>query len=286
MPSITVVIPYLGPWPVWMPAFLQSAAANHGITWLLLSDHPLETGAPNIRHVRTSRAELEQRFSDTLGLRISLARGFKLCDLRPTFGEAFRDELKSAEWWGHADLDIVWGDVLRFIAPEAWSANVISSRAGKTAGHFTLYRNTPEVTALYREAPYWRVYVASEAFAYFDEVGMSEVIERLKVPAYWPGLAFNFPQHVRRRLQPSVIPPCRNGWRWERGKLWHAATESEVMYLHFMTWKRALQSCDVHPHHFWISHSHIHPSPDFRPQHGLRAWARAMRPVARRLVPV
>jgi hypothetical protein len=131
-----------------MPAFLLSCRENHDVQWLLYTDLDVQDLPPNVVVKRVSLETLNQRCSDALGTRveISIARR-KLCDLKPAYGVIFEEDLRQFDFWAFSDLDIVWGNVRRFVTNDVLrDHDIVSARRDKLAGHFTLFRNTPPST--------------------------------------------------------------------------------------------------------------------------------------------
>ena len=44
-------------------------------------------------------------------MQVTLDRPYKLCDFKPAYGFIFGEYLKEYDYWGHCDIDIVWGDL-------------------------------------------------------------------------------------------------------------------------------------------------------------------------------
>ena len=110
-PSVRLVVPYFGPRPSYLPLVLKSMAANPDVDWLLLTESPVPDAPPNVGVHRWEFADLAARIQGSFDFRICLERPYKLCDFRPAFGEVFADELRGYDWWGHSDLDVLFGRV-------------------------------------------------------------------------------------------------------------------------------------------------------------------------------
>lgn len=54
---------------------------------------------------------LVKRIEATLNRKVSLIEPNRFCEFRPMFGEVFKSELSEYQFWGHADLDVIWGDM-------------------------------------------------------------------------------------------------------------------------------------------------------------------------------
>ena len=154
---IALVIVYIGPAPFWMPAFLLSCRFNPEITWLLFSDMGRPADCPeNVQFIALDLAGFNRRASETLGLNIRVQQSFvyKIADFKSAYGKIFEKELQPFDFWGHCDLDIVWGSIGHFVSQDTLDTfDIITSRPKRISGHFCLYRNTPEITNTYQWIP-------------------------------------------------------------------------------------------------------------------------------------
>jgi hypothetical protein len=92
-----------------------------------------------------------------------------LCDFRPAFGDIFAEELTGYEYWGHCDLDVLFGRIRDHLPSEAFDADKILFQ-----GNFALYRNTPDAARWYRHEVgriSYRDVFTDPAARHFDEWG-------------------------------------------------------------------------------------------------------------------
>lgn len=269
------VVLYFGTWPNWFPAYLRSCETNVGVKWLIVTDStPPAFVPPNVSFLNMTLDEIKDRCERCTEIRPSIERMYKLCDLRPFYGLLFSDLLNGFKYWGFCDLDIIWGDIDNWLKRVMLSEpDIISARKGKLAGHCSLFRNTEEINTLPLTHPIVKDVLLNSESYYFDEVGFTEIlkpeVEAGRLSAHWPRFEFNFANRRRfNKLPPSRLGPSRNGWAWHKGRLFDhtQGMPTEVLYLHFMTWKSTLTSCDFtygeQPDSFYISHTHISKSPN------------------------
>jgi hypothetical protein len=103
----------------------------------------------------------------------------------------------------------------------------------------------------------------------FDEEGMTRLIARLarsgSIRVYWPKFLQNYADP--KTDSPSTLPRYINKYFWEKGKLFDCTGQgaAEILYLHFMTWKKTLTGCEfsygADPEKFYISYSKISIQP-------------------------
>ena len=172
--KIAILVCYLGPLPGYFPLWAKSCAANPSFDFLLLTDQQPGDLPPNVRCMETSLPALRRQFSEMLGMEISLERPYKLCDFKPLYGELFAELLRPYDFWGHCDLDQIFGCLPDFID------DALLKRYDKfyKLGHLTIYRNDPACNARYRLPGYradWREIVTKPAAYLFDEDGMNAI---------------------------------------------------------------------------------------------------------------
>ena len=139
-PTIAFVVPYVGSWPLWFPAYLQSCRYNPSIRWIFYTDCEIPTTVPaNVQFVDGSLRDFERLVERKTGMSVSLELPYKLCDYKPAFGLLFEDYLDGVDFWGHCDVDVVWGNIRKFLATDEILSryDVVSPRRRRIAGACT-----------------------------------------------------------------------------------------------------------------------------------------------------
>ncbi|MGC9470683.1 MAG: DUF6625 family protein [Bacteroidales bacterium] len=182
--NLRILIVHFGPWPSWIPYFLQTCGWNSRIDWLIFTDQPLPRNCPP--HVIMHQISLQafgEILSSHFNISVSIHNPYKICDYRPAFGEIFKQWLNGYDYWGYSDLDLVYGNVFPFIEPHMKrKTDIIGVREQYLAGHFALFRNTPEISSLYKLYPhYLQVFSDTRHHYGFDEKS-SLIGKKLKHP--------------------------------------------------------------------------------------------------------
>ena len=121
MKKVRIIIIYLGNFPKTFQLFLDSCAFNPTIDWLIVTDDAEEgkfNYPANVKTVITTFKEVKERFNSALGFEVNMVAPYKLCDLKPTYGKVYRDYLDGYDNWGYGDLDVVYGDLRKFLTDE------------------------------------------------------------------------------------------------------------------------------------------------------------------------
>lgn len=193
-PSIILVNIWLGPWPFWMSAFLRTCSYNSNINWLIYcNSYPPKQAPSNVKFKLCTEDDLSRLASTKLGYECSIdaVHAYKLCDYRPAYGHIFEDDLKEFDFWGHCDLDVIWGNIRTFLTPEVlYSSDIVSSRTRRLSGHFTIYRNIPQINTLYKLIPSFAdLLSAKDQSMFIDEELFSNVIDQFTSFKWYPLIA-------------------------------------------------------------------------------------------------
>lgn len=267
MKSVLLIIPYFGKWPLWFDAYLLSVAANPTIHWLCPTDCEIPKKHPtNITFLPTTLPLLNQHVNKVVEAEVPL-NPRKFCDLKPAYAEIFAEDVNGYDFWGICDMDIVWGNIRKFMTEDLLNEyDIISSRKENISGHFNLFRNTPQMNSLYKHLPNYRALFEVPEFKWTDEVVLSNFIKTdsafkaLGLKVYWPKILCNH-ENGRDSHQEYYL----DKWLWKDGKmleLKNGKSINEVMYLHFINWKRTMNYCEVEytdsHEQFYVSFNGIH----------------------------
>ncbi|WP_417620165.1 DUF6625 family protein [Oceanihabitans sediminis] len=270
MQTILMIIPYFGKWPLWFDAYLLSVSANPTIQWLCPTDCEIPKNHPsNITFLPTTLSELNQQVNRIVETEVPL-NPRKLCDLKPAYAEIFVEQVQGYDFWGISDMDVIWGDIRKFMTEDLLNAyDIISSRKENISGHFNLFRNTEQVNSLYKKLPNYKGLFEVPQFKWTDEVVLSNYIKSnpefkmLKLKVFWPAILCNQERGIDSHQEYHL-----DKWLWKDGKmleLKNGEPIKEVMYLHFINWKRTMKYSEVNytnrPEEFYISYNGMHYKP-------------------------
>lgn len=249
MKSIIFIIPYFGHFNNYFEIWLNSCAHNPTIDWLIFTDCKDEHNYPeNVKVVYTTFADIRSRFQSFYDFPISLEKPYKLCDFRPAYGEVFYDYIKDYDFWGYCDIDLVWGDMRKFLTEE------ILGQYDKIGnhGHCCILRNTDELRKLYRYESDTRI-TYNEAFSsslsfLFDEdyLAFGGFCKELGIASYDNITFFDIDfAHDDYRVPPYekniFAVYAHNIFEYDNGKLllWsviaggNTVSKKDIFYVHF-----------------------------------------------------
>lgn len=172
------------PPPNFFPIFLKSAE-HSGVDYIIVG------GGDNLPPLPANVKQINIRWGDMIDLlsdrlfggnplpEIQHAKPYKTIDTKPAFGYLFREYIAEYEFWGHIDNDMIMGNVAHFVAPLLDKYDIITpldrdctTNCDRTWGPFTLYRNVPKITELFKTGPtgLYNTYNNPATF-FFDEWG-------------------------------------------------------------------------------------------------------------------
>ena len=169
MKKIILILPYFGNFRNDFYFWMKSVEYNNSVDFLIFTDNTLSNIPSNVRVVQCQLEDIENMAIQKLGVVVKLSgRPYKLCDLRPAYGEIFSNYLNGYDYWGHCDSDLIFGNIRSFIT------NDILDKYERilVRGHLTIYKNTREINGMYRlcQKPYYKEVFQDTTKPYqFDE---------------------------------------------------------------------------------------------------------------------
>ncbi len=257
--KICLVVPYYGVFPNYFSLFLKSCGSNTDYHWLIVSDNKDPYSYPsNVQYLELTWDALRTLVQSKFDFPIALDKPYKLCDFKPAYGVIFSEFLTGYDFWGYCDMDLLFGDISKFISPEMLHQY---DKIG-IMGHLSLYRNTDEINYLFKsgvggQQRYYDVFTNSRNMI-FDEWDFPSIndifLQENKKVAVLDSIADIYPNDsyfhtvrfdIQKRRQVFDKRNCLV--RWENGRVfliwrssgrWH---KEERLYVHLQ--KRKMR-CD------------------------------------------
>lgn len=248
-PRVAIVNTFFGTPPPWLPAFFRSCQTNADVQWLIYADFDVPA-PPNVSIRRTELREFNDRASAVLGTTIAIepARVRKICDFKPLYGLMFADDLREFDWWAYSDLDVIWGDVRRFVTDDLLNTQiVVSPRQRKLGGHGTFWRNTETNNRTFEIVPNVIAHLTDPHYVRVDENILTNCLRELIAKSSFkarPKIYWEQEMTITAQYQKDLLAGDRD-WKmtWRNGRAYDAEGR-EVMYLHFHKLVSCMQSID------------------------------------------
>lgn len=247
------VIPYFGHFNNYFQLFLNSCKYNLDYDWIIFTDDKTKYNYPeNVIVHYTTFGEIKKYIQDKFDFPIALNYPYKFCDLKPMYGYIFSDYLKKYPFWGHCDVDLIFGSIDEFITDKIREKY---DRIG-ALGHFTLYRNEDRVNKAFMlpldgKLRYKEVLTTNHNFS-FDEEYSGSINNILVQYGFYiyktvheAGLytkTSNFRlNHIRDDWGYDVEHKTKNIFVWDKGELTRYTLDKnrvekrDYLYIHFQS---------------------------------------------------
>lgn len=146
--KVVIISCYFGRLPNYFPLWIESCANNREFDWLVFTNEDVDSYIPyNVRIVNQTFDELKKLIERKVDFPIDIQNPYKLCDFKPLYGIIFSEFIKGYTHWGHCDLDIIWGDLSKFVTDDMLEKydRVFNK------GHLSIYKNTDIVNHYYKK---------------------------------------------------------------------------------------------------------------------------------------
>lgn len=245
--KIILIIPYFGKLPNYARYFFQSVRYNSNIIdILLLTDQDISLLGDNIFIKKIKFEELKKLIQEKFPFEISLDKPYKLCDYRPAYGYIFENLLDGYDFWGHCDLDEIFGDISKFLNDDLLNKY---DKIGQH-GHFTLYKNNYDNNrAFMRQGgrlEYKEVFQSAKNYVFDEVLGIQTKFDELQLKTYkgWDFFDINpWKYHIKRVVSHVPNEVLSQGFDynkevifWKNGKTYIYSEEGglkELLYVHF-----------------------------------------------------
>jgi hypothetical protein len=170
--KIVLITCWYGEYPWYFPYFLHSCAYNPTVDFVIITDNPsvVSQKPGNVKIIYKTLEDIKTTASKKLGFSISIESPYKLCDFKPAYGFIFPEITKGYDFWGHGDIDVMYGNIRAFMTEEVLHNNdIISSRHDFVTGTFCLFRNNRQMNTLFKQSKDYKVVFSNAEHYCFDE---------------------------------------------------------------------------------------------------------------------
>ncbi len=170
--TIAILNCWYGPFPWYFPYFLHSCSYNKTVDFLIITDNQstIHNKPKNVKVIYKELEEFKTLASQKLGFTVSIDYPYKLNDFKPAYGFIFPELIDGYDFWGHSDLDVIYGNIRNFLTNEMLSNyDFISLRHDYTTGCFCLYRNNETLNTYFKRSKDYCLILSDPKHYCFDE---------------------------------------------------------------------------------------------------------------------
>ena len=261
-----IFAPYFGGFPNNFRLWLESCKNNDAFQFIVFTDNNNNYTLPdNVKMVKCSFSEFKKTIQSRFDFEIALSTPYKLCDFKSFYGYIFEDYIKDYEYWGYCDLDLEFGDLMKFLPKDHFDKL-------SHLGHFCLYPNNEKINKFFllptkSKITYKDVLSNNEHFG-FDEIGeygVNSIFEfnGLKILSFeetcadvsckYPGLQVADHKDGRRKIDHH-----KRIFRIKDGEVWGISLEKnelvmkEYSYVHHQ--KRMMNDYVIDANDYYLLH--------------------------------
>ena len=271
MNRICLIVPYFGRFPNYFQLWLNSVKYNSDIDFLIITDDDTQYDYPsNVILKKEKFQNIRNRIKKKYDFKVPLKSPYKLCDFKVAYGDIFEQELKGYDFWGYCDVDLIFGNIRKFVTEE------LLTKYDKINihGHFSLYRNNEEMRYLYKQCykdlVNYKIAFSTNWIYHFDEYpGMAYIAKRAKIKmidieeyADIDRFEFKFRKVYDHSNKQDDEYDIKQFFSWNSGKLLntiiyrHGIERNEKMYVHLQ--KRVMKSdCNIESKYFIIPNEFV-----------------------------
>lgn len=170
--KIAILTCWYGAYPRYFTYFIHSCSYNPTIDFYIITDNlqSIDCKPENVIIIHKTVNEIIKAATIKLGFTASIDNPYKLNDFKPAYGFVFPEIVEKYDFWGHSDLDIIYGNIREFLNDEMLSRyDFISLRHDYTTGCFCLYRNNKKINTLFMRSKDYKLVLSSPQHFCFDE---------------------------------------------------------------------------------------------------------------------
>lgn len=263
MKKCCFIIPYYGQLPNYFNVFLKTCEMNKNFDWMIFTDDQNNYNCPdNVKIIYDTIENFKKNAEEKLGFKVSIPNAHKICDFKPAFGFLYESYIKDYYMWGHCDLDIILGNLDKFITDD------LIKKYDKLfcLGHMILYKNNEENNRMfmkkYNNKELYKSVFTNKKTLIFDETyngknNINSIFELYRKKIYTEDLAFNvkiFPTKFTRskfiyQKYDYENENIKNAiYVWDKGNLYRIIKNGkeilreDFMYMHFQQRKMSINN--------------------------------------------
>ncbi len=249
MNTIALVTCWYGPFPWYLPYFIHSCIYNPTIDFYIVTDNEqiVPNKPQNVIIINKTIEDIKALASSKLGFTVVIDNAYKLCDFKPTYGYLFSEFLNKYDFWGHTDIDVMYGDIRGFMTEDVLNYyDVISSRHDFITGTYCLYKNNKQMNSLFMQSKDYKHVFTNATHFCFDECNFlfKQLQGGLDILDFTDNIQ-SMTYLVRKgQLEGKlnaffdfiIIEGMTNDVKWDSGKIIYK-DEFEGMYYNLITYK-------------------------------------------------
>ena len=261
MSKIVIIATYFGKLPNYINLWLKSCSYNKNIDFLLVTDDIIDKNIyipKNVYIKNMNMSQLIQLIEKNTGIKPNIKKAYKLCDFRPAYGYIFKEYINEYDFWGHCDLDMIFGDIRKFITDDVLNKyNKILNR-----GHLTLYKNNEKVNKYYRlqsdNINYSEIFSSENNYIFDEWDGIHKLLNEHNISQYHDEFIADIDPRYKKFKCTGIKNYKHQVFEWDEGKIYQTYKDgnkikrNELAYIHFQK-RKFNETIYLHKDRFYIT---------------------------------
>jgi len=156
-----------------------------GFDFILFTDQNIKLNSKNYKVVNITKEDIELKLLEKLNHEIKIPNNKKVCDLKASLGDLFKEYLLDYEYFGCYDIDTLFGEVYNGIKNYLGHYDFITigneTFHDRLSGPFLIIKNTEELRTLYKSGDYVGC-MLNENVECYEELTLSDLAkEKYKI---------------------------------------------------------------------------------------------------------
>lgn len=237
--KIAMIVCWIGKLPDYFDLWEYSCSKNEDYDFFVFTDNPRVQKFDNVKFIKFSLKAFNEIVLQKLGIEVNISEPYKLCDFKTAYGAIFEDYLKEYDFWGHCDIDLVFGNIKDFVTEDILDKY---KKINKN-GHFVLYKNIKQMNNLFKESGslfnYIEVFTSNENYAFDEYTGINMIAKKQNIECYYINNFADIDKSVRRYICKNHKNYRYQFYEYNEGKIFKIyfdddkLKKEEMMYLHF-----------------------------------------------------
>jgi len=169
--SIAVIACWYGKYPWYFPYFIHSCSFNASVDFYIITDNldVIPDKPDNVKIIFKTIEEIKTSASEKLGFEVCIDHPYKFCDFKPAYGFLFPEIIEDYDFWAQSDLDVIFGDIRKFLTEEILGKyDFISMRHDYATSCFALYRNNDKMNTYFMKSTHYQKVFSTAKHYCFD----------------------------------------------------------------------------------------------------------------------
>jgi len=250
MLKIAIITCWYGDYPWYFSYFIHSCSFNRTIDFIIITSNTdsIANKPENVKIIHASMDKLQSLVSRKMKFTVNIGYAYKLNDFKPAYGFIFSRIIREYDFWGYADIDVMYGDIRGFMTDDLLSRyDVLSSRHDYMAGTFSMFKNEYRINTLFMQSrDYKKVFQTGKNYCFDECNNLFPELDKGRSILDFPNKIQSITYVVKKaeadgRLKAFfdfiVVDGVPGKIMWRNGKVFYKK-KYEIMYYNLIRFKR------------------------------------------------